>query len=401
MSDHGNQSEDCGRPKIENSTIQERFEDFRVLLDDMSKVGISNLSLENKKQLLDIESRIARLTFLEKDIDEECPQRKIKKISDWKEKSETESGKKIMETGGAIPRNIDYVTVHKNKIESVKANDFENTDDKFMRQLKYNFARPQKSIYDLEEFEPNELILKGNDEKKRQKGKNRTMREVLSSSSEEESELEDLSSKERYKKNKGNSKNKKKKKEVSSSYDEESEDSERSSFSRPSREIKRKKKYKTRTFSSMEYLRIMAERMDTRKVPKLEAFDEESGMSLRDYLEEFEEYCMDNIKGDSRYWIRELEGQFSGELLEAFKHFRQCKDTYHKLKRKILEWYENMEEFRKKDHKRKFENAKMKKEETLFLYSMRLQRLFELAYPKKNPEKSDSLREKFLKTVPD
>ena len=146
---------------------------------------------------------------------------------------------------------------------------------------------------------------------------------------------------------------------------------------------------------------MMAERMDTRKVPKLEAFDEESGMSLRDYLEEFEEYCMDNIKGDSRYWIRELEGQLSGELLEAFKHFRQCKDTYHKLKRKILEWYENMEEFRKKDHKRKFEKAQMKKEETLFLYSMRLQRLFELAYPRRNPEKSDSLREKFLKTVPD
>ena len=84
MSDHGNLSGDCRRPKIEDSAIQERFEDFRVLLDDMSKVGTSKLSLENKKQLLDIESRIARLTLLEKDIDEECSQRKIQKISDWK-----------------------------------------------------------------------------------------------------------------------------------------------------------------------------------------------------------------------------------------------------------------------------------------------------------------------------
>ena len=77
MSDHGNLSGDCGRPKIEDSAIQERFENFRVLLDNMSKVGTSKLSLENEKQLLDIESRIARLTLLEKDIDEEYSQRKI------------------------------------------------------------------------------------------------------------------------------------------------------------------------------------------------------------------------------------------------------------------------------------------------------------------------------------
>ena len=83
---------------------------------------------------------------------------------------------------------------------------------------------------------------------------------------------------------------------------------------------------------------MMAERMGTRKVPKLEAFDVESGMSLRDYLEEFEESCMDNLNGDSKYWIRELESQLSGELLKAFKHFEQCKDTYQKLRRKILKW---------------------------------------------------------------
>ena len=235
-----------------------------------------------------------------------------------------------------------------------------------MRQLKYKFARPQKSIYDLEEFEPNELISKGSDGKTRQNCKKGTRKEMSSSSSEDESELEELFSKRRNRRNSKNKK-KKKKKEESSSYDEESDDSHQSSFSKPNKGKKRTKKYKTKTFSSMEYLRMMAERMDTRKVPKLEAFDEESGMSLRDYLEEFEEYCMDNIKGDSRYWIRELEGQLSGELLEAFKHFRQCKDTYHKLKRKILEWHENMEEFRKKDHKREFENYQMKKGETLFL----------------------------------
>ena len=130
MSDHGNLSGDCGRLKIEDSAIQTRFEEFRVLLDDMCKIGTSKLSLENKKQLLGIESRIAKLTSLEKDIDEECSQRKIEKIP----KSETESENKIMETGGAIPKNIDYVKVHKNKIDPVNGSDFENTDDDFMKE---------------------------------------------------------------------------------------------------------------------------------------------------------------------------------------------------------------------------------------------------------------------------
>ena len=89
--------------------------------------------------------------------------------------------------------------------------------------MKYKSTRPLKSIYDLEEIEPNDLISKRSDGRTRQNCEKGTRKETSSSSSEDESELEELFSKRR---NRRNSKNKKKKKEESSSYDEESEDSQ-------------------------------------------------------------------------------------------------------------------------------------------------------------------------------
>ena len=73
----------------------------------------------------------------------------------------------------------------------------------------------------------------------------------------------------------------------------------------------------------------MAERMDNRKVPECEKFDEEAGHDLEEFLDEFEDYCKENVKGDSKHWIKELENQLSGETLDAFKSFKEYK--YHTI----------------------------------------------------------------------
>ena len=41
--------------------------------------------------------------------------------------------------------------------------------------------------------------------------------------------------------------------------------------------------------TTRDYLKIMAERMDNRKVPERDKFDEEAGQDLEDHPDEFEE----------------------------------------------------------------------------------------------------------------
>ena len=151
--------------------------------------------------------------------------------------------------------------------------------------------------------------------------------------------------------------------------------------------------------TTKDYLKIMAERMDNRKIPECEKFDEEAGHDLEEFLDEFEDYCKENVKGDSKHWIKVLENQLSGETLDAFKSFKEYKYPYYKLRRKLLLWYDEMEEERKKQYKANFESIKQNKNESLYIYSTRIERVFKLAYPRKKVEHSNTLREKYMDTV--
>ena len=180
------------------------------------------------------------------------------------------------------------------------------------------------------------------------------------------------------------------------------EDSDDLSVSDSPRKCKRQTKSNTMSAEALttkDYLKIMAERMDNRKVPECEKFDEEAGHDLEEFLDEFEDYCRENVKGDSKHWIKELENQLSGETLDAFKSFKEYKYPYYKLRRKLLLWYDEMEEERKKQYKANFQSIKQNKNESLYMYSTRIERVFKLAYPRKDVERSNTLREKYMDTV--
>ena len=98
---------------------------------------------------------------------------------------------------------------------------------------------------------------------------------------------------------------------------------------------------------TQDYLKLKAERMDNTRAQTLEKFDEENGLSLSEYLVEFQNFCMENIKEDCKNWIEELGSNLSGKLLEAFKQFKMYCYTYPQLEKKFLQWYEDMEEVRK------------------------------------------------------
>ena len=163
------------------------------------------------------------------------------------------------------------------------------------------------------------------------------------------------------------------------------------------RQVRSRKREK----SQMEQLiEVVSEKLDTRKVPSQEKFDDDGGEDLIKYLSKFENYCKSNYKGDKSLWIGELERHLTGKVLGAFRAMKDADDTYDVAKKKLVEWYIDLDDLRKQKNRNRFKNAKYVKGEPLYLYSNRLEKLFKLAYPKSKIDSSRTLQEKFISTIP-
>ena len=145
--------------------------------------------------------------------------------------------------------------------------------------------------------------------------------------------------------------------------------------------------------------RILSQ-VDARTIPKFAPYDENSGQNLEKYLARFEEYCSETFRGKRYLWINELGSLLTGRTLEAFKSLHQFEDSYDKVKKKLLVWYKDEKELRKAKNRKKFEHAKMKPGESLYIFSGRLEKLFKLAYPCHKSEYSNTLLYQFKSSVP-
>ena len=96
---------------------------------------------------------------------------------------------------------------------------------------------------------------------------------------------------------------------------------------------RKKNKQREERMGLEELVKAMA-KLDVRRVPSQEAYDESSGQDLIKYLEKFETYCRSNFKGNKNMWIGELERYLTGKTLEAFRAVRGVEDTYSTLRRK-------------------------------------------------------------------
>ena len=142
------------------------------------------------------------------------------------------------------------------------------------------------------------------------------------------------------------------------------------------------------------------QKFDNRRTPCLEKFNEKSGQGLKEYLDKFEDYCEENVKGDNRYWIGELERLLDGETGKALNSIKSENQSYPKIRKKLLTWFNNMEELRKKKTMGKFSKIKYSSEDSLYLYSIKVENTFKAAYPKRSVKTSSKLIDKFVNTVP-
>ena len=140
--------------------------------------------------------------------------------------------------------------------------------------------------------------------------------------------------------------------------------------------------------------------IDYREAPRLEKFREESGQNLRRYLMKFEEYCRLNFRGSKEFWLNVLEDKLEGRIQESFKILRDPNDDYHETIEVFLDWYKDSADNRKRRYRRKFAEAKPKRDEGLHMFSIRLASIFRTAYPKHEVNKSKLLIKQFKKVIP-
>ena len=190
----------------------------------------------------------------------------------------------------------------------------------------------------------------------------------------------------------------------SSVYDSEDDDMEEcDDESQDSASEDAARKRKRRKFKQDSTIRCFVKAINKfghKRAPELERFDETSGQDLRQYFRQFEKYCERNFDCEKDLWLSQLERNLSGKVLSAFSAVRSSGDSYRDVKRNLLEWYEDTSEARLKKNKSRFEKATYNKDETLFLYASRLEKLFKMAHPQRKLQTSKTLMDKYVKSLP-
>lgn len=143
----------------------------------------------------------------------------------------------------------------------------------------------------------------------------------------------------------------------------------------------------------------LLKQLDFRAVPPLESFNENTGQDLAQYLEKFEYFCQQNFRGKRYLWINELERHLTGRVLEALQSLHQFGDNYEEVREKLMLWYNDESEIRRARARKKFESARPKPKESLYIFSNRLETLYKIAYPRHNSDVSNTLIHQFKASV--
>ena len=140
--------------------------------------------------------------------------------------------------------------------------------------------------------------------------------------------------------------------------------------------------------------------LDTRSVPKPEKFDMASGQLFSDFIALFEEYCTHTFRGSTTLWVPELGRLLSGNILDAFSTLRVPGESYESIRDKLQRWCDDSQEDMDVKARKRFERYSMQPGDSLRMHAVKLERLFRGAYPMRDPERSKTLRKRYMATLP-
>ena len=147
----------------------------------------------------------------------------------------------------------------------------------------------------------------------------------------------------------------------------------------------------TEDIGECKLLKSLVRKLDNRNSPQMEPFSQDSELSLRDFLDQFEKYYKKNHKRGTFVWIRELEKKLTGQALEGLRAVRQSDESYSTTKAKLIDWYNEEQKLKIDKNRLEFRDITYNQEESIFAFSNRLLTLFKLAYPNKAADESATL----------
>ena len=151
-------------------------------------------------------------------------------------------------------------------------------------------------------------------------------------------------------------------------------------------------------FSAEEVQRLIADR---REAPAPEPFSFSAGRSFNTFICQFEAYCMAKFtEGTYERWTGELAKFLIDDALQMYRVFGGGDCAYSRMKSKLRLHMEGDADRERTRKFTRFHAAIPQDGESLYLYALRLERLYLAAYPTGDPEDSFELRSRFLATVP-
>ena len=151
--------------------------------------------------------------------------------------------------------------------------------------------------------------------------------------------------------------------------------------------------------SGISALSRLLQGIDLRRVPEIEPFENDGEETLSEYIKRFETYCHHNIKGEKSFWLGELKGKLPAETLKIMQTICSKKDSYEVVKAKLVDYDKGSAKNGKKAKKAEFKEMTYETGEEVYLYSMRLEKAFTMAY-KDDPLTSLKLINKFVQSAP-
>ena len=156
----------------------------------------------------------------------------------------------------------------------------------------------------------------------------------------------------------------------------------------------------TGSLSAVDILQLFS-RLDNRSVPKPERYTYSGGRNLEQFLLQFQQYCEGTFRGDSSLWVGELSSLLTGEIREVLDSIWSYGMSFCDVRKELLSWASTQEKHRDQDARNTFNAARLRQNESLGRFCLRLEALFKTAYPRKVTymENSSTLRRKLLESV--
>lgn len=156
-----------------------------------------------------------------------------------------------------------------------------------------------------------------------------------------------------------------------------------------------------------EMMKLMSSMIETLSINKTQKvippgkYRTDSGETLVQFLERFEEYCKKMYPGSTEGRLPLLGSHLEGPVLHVYRTIASSAYCYEDVKVKLLQWYKDELAREQKSELEKFMEATLQEQESAAVYALRLENLAQKAFPGGSDVRGMKIvRKRFLDSLP-